>query len=172
MNKALTLPDLDEGGGRMLDQDSRRMTDRAGSSVTTRTSKLRTLPSDRIGKKVQPAIACPTTRTTDSRSIPPKGKGAKALRAEGGLGRCPEPRTSHHRQAQQKVQKTHSCLAGAGRLGQTAPMAVRRRKVDRAQRLRSRGQWWARHGAFLRGVITGLAVSGLAAICVHFWIRS
>ena len=41
-------------------------------------------------------------------------------------------------------------------------MAPNRRGPDRAQRERSRRLWWERHGAFMRGVLVGLAMSLLA----------
>lgn len=47
-------------------------------------------------------------------------------------------------------------------LGQRARVAIVRRRSDRAQRLRARRHWWDRHGAFLRGLITGLSISALA----------
>jgi len=40
---------------------------------------------------------------------------------------------------------------------------MQRRKVDRAQRIRARRVWWERHGAFVRGLLTGSVVTGLAA---------
>ena len=40
---------------------------------------------------------------------------------------------------------------------------MQRRKVDRAQRMRARRVWWERHGAFVRGLLTGSAVTAVAA---------
>jgi len=40
---------------------------------------------------------------------------------------------------------------------------MQRRKVDRAQRMRARRIWWERNGAFVRGALTGSAVTALAA---------
>jgi len=40
---------------------------------------------------------------------------------------------------------------------------MQRRKVDRAQRMRARRVWWERHGAFVRGLLTGSVVTGVAA---------
>ena len=37
-----------------------------------------------------------------------------------------------------------------------------RRRPDRAQSLRSRRVWWTRHGAFVRGLLTGVAITALA----------
>jgi len=48
-----------------------------------------------------------------------------------------------------------------GRIGETTPMALQKRRIDRAQRVRSQRVWWERHGAFVRGLLTGLVVSGL-----------
>ena len=39
---------------------------------------------------------------------------------------------------------------------------MQRRKVDRAQRMRARRVWWDRHGAFVRGLLTGSVVTGIA----------
>lgn len=41
--------------------------------------------------------------------------------------------------------------------------AMQRRKVDRAQRMRARRVWWDRHGAFVRGIVTGTMVTGVGA---------
>ena len=40
---------------------------------------------------------------------------------------------------------------------------MQRRKVDRAQRMRARRVWWDRNGAFVRGLLTGSAVTALGA---------
>jgi hypothetical protein len=40
---------------------------------------------------------------------------------------------------------------------------MQRRKVDRAQRMRARRVWWDRHGAFVRGLLTGSVVTGVGA---------
>ena len=40
---------------------------------------------------------------------------------------------------------------------------MQRRKVDRAQRMRARRVWWERHGAFVRGLVTGSAVTAVGA---------
>jgi hypothetical protein len=42
-------------------------------------------------------------------------------------------------------------------------MALQRRSIDRAQRIRARRVWWERNGAFTRGMVTG-ALLTLAAI--------
>ncbi len=42
-------------------------------------------------------------------------------------------------------------------------MALQKRRIDRAQRVRSQRVWWERHGAFVRGLLTGLMLSGLSA---------
>ena len=41
--------------------------------------------------------------------------------------------------------------------------AMQRRKVDRAQRMRVRRVWWDRHGAFVRGILTGTTVTAVGA---------
>ena len=46
--------------------------------------------------------------------------------------------------------------------GQMHAVGLNRRRPDRAQRERSRRLWWDRHGAFARGVLTGVVLSGLA----------
>lgn len=40
---------------------------------------------------------------------------------------------------------------------------MQRRKVDRAQRMRARRIWWERHGAFVRGVLTGTVLTAVVA---------
>ncbi|MDO9430963.1 MAG: hypothetical protein V4820_09935 [Pseudomonadota bacterium] len=40
-------------------------------------------------------------------------------------------------------------------------MAIGRRRIDRAQRFRARRIWWDRHGAFMRGMVTGAALCAL-----------
>lgn len=40
---------------------------------------------------------------------------------------------------------------------------MQRRKVDRAQRMRARRVWWERHGAFVRGLVTGSGVTAVGA---------
>ncbi len=40
---------------------------------------------------------------------------------------------------------------------------MQRRKVDRAQRMRARRVWWDRHGAFVRGILTGTMVTAIGA---------
>jgi len=45
---------------------------------------------------------------------------------------------------------------------------MQRRKVDRAQRMRARRIWWERHGAFVRGALTGSVLTGLAAWLIRF----
>jgi len=40
---------------------------------------------------------------------------------------------------------------------------MQRRKIDRAQRMRARRVWWERHGAFVRGLVTGSAVTAAGA---------
>jgi hypothetical protein len=40
---------------------------------------------------------------------------------------------------------------------------MQRRRIDRAQRMRARRVWWERNGAFVRGLLTGSVVTGLAA---------
>jgi hypothetical protein len=37
--------------------------------------------------------------------------------------------------------------------------AMSRRRPDRAQTMRSKRQWWTRHGAFVRGMATGAALA-------------
>jgi hypothetical protein len=44
-------------------------------------------------------------------------------------------------------------------------MALQRRTIDRAQRIRARRVWWERNGAFTRGMVTGVLVT-LVAIWV------
>ncbi len=46
-------------------------------------------------------------------------------------------------------------------------MAFQKRRIDRAQRVRSQRVWWERNGAFFRGLLTGLTLAGVAA-----WIYS
>lgn len=40
---------------------------------------------------------------------------------------------------------------------------MQRRRIDRAQRMRARRVWWERNGAFVRGMLTGTAVTAVAA---------
>lgn len=40
---------------------------------------------------------------------------------------------------------------------------MQRRKIDRAQRMRARRVWWERHGAFVRGLLTGSTVTAAGA---------
>lgn len=40
---------------------------------------------------------------------------------------------------------------------------MQRRKIDRAQRIRARRIWWDRNGAFVRGALTGSALTALGA---------
>lgn len=40
---------------------------------------------------------------------------------------------------------------------------MQRRRIDRAQRMRARRVWWDRHGAFVRGLVTGTLVTAAAA---------
>lgn len=40
---------------------------------------------------------------------------------------------------------------------------MQRRRVDRAQRMRARRVWWDRNGSFVRGLLTGGAVSAAGA---------
>lgn len=42
-----------------------------------------------------------------------------------------------------------------------------RRRPDRAQTLRSRRQWWVRHGAFVRGMAAGAFLALLAGWMVR-----
>ncbi|MDB5454076.1 MAG: hypothetical protein JWO33_2654 [Caulobacteraceae bacterium] len=49
-------------------------------------------------------------------------------------------------------------------------MAVQRRTLDRAQRMRARRQWWERNGAFARGLLTGLAVMAIGGLLVWGWL--
>lgn len=44
-------------------------------------------------------------------------------------------------------------------------MALQKRRIDRAQRMRSQRVWWERNGAFIRGLATGLVLAAVA-----FWI--
>lgn len=49
---------------------------------------------------------------------------------------------------------------------------MQRRKVDRAQRMRARRIWWERNGAFVRGVLTGVVITSLAAwIAQLVWLQ-
>ena len=47
---------------------------------------------------------------------------------------------------------------------------MQRRKVDRAQRIRARRIWWERNGAFVRGALTGSAVTALGAWVLQFML--
>jgi hypothetical protein len=40
---------------------------------------------------------------------------------------------------------------------------MQRRKVDRAQRMRARRIWWDRNGAFVRGFLSGSAITAVGA---------
>jgi hypothetical protein len=40
---------------------------------------------------------------------------------------------------------------------------MQRRRLDRAQRMRARRIWWERHGAFVRGALTGSLLTALVA---------
>lgn len=40
---------------------------------------------------------------------------------------------------------------------------MQRRRIDRAQRMRARRVWWERHGAFVRGLLTGSVITALVA---------
>ena len=42
-----------------------------------------------------------------------------------------------------------------------------RRRPDRAQTLRTRRMWWTRHGAFVRGLLTGASLTLLAVWIVR-----
>ncbi|MDP3593225.1 hypothetical protein, partial [Phenylobacterium sp.] len=55
----------------------------------------------------------------------------------------------------------HLRLAVCRLIGEVTAMAIGRRRVDRAQRFRARRIWWDRHGAFMRGVVTGAALCAL-----------
>jgi len=44
---------------------------------------------------------------------------------------------------------------------------MQRRKVDRAQRMRARRIWWERNGAFVRGLLTGIVLTAIAAWVVQ-----
>ncbi|WP_372784804.1 hypothetical protein [Phenylobacterium sp.] len=48
----------------------------------------------------------------------------------------------------------------------TSP-AMPRRRPDRAQTLRTRRQWWSRHGAFARGVAAGAALALIVVWGLH-----
>jgi hypothetical protein len=46
------------------------------------------------------------------------------------------------------------------------------RRPDRAQTLRTRRQWWTRHGAFVRGLVTGVVLTVIAALAGRgLWLR-
>jgi len=49
-------------------------------------------------------------------------------------------------------------------------MAIERRAVDRAQRMRARRQWWDRNGASARALLAGVAI--LALIAWVIWRRA
>jgi hypothetical protein len=40
--------------------------------------------------------------------------------------------------------------------------AMKRRGMDRAQRMRAQRAWWARNGAFMRGMMLGIALMAAA----------
>jgi hypothetical protein len=42
---------------------------------------------------------------------------------------------------------------------------MKRRGMDRAQRLRAHRAWWARNGAFMRGLMVGVALT-IAAVWI------
>ncbi len=46
-------------------------------------------------------------------------------------------------------------------------MPMSRRRPDRAQILRTRRLWWARHGAFMRGLAVGVVLTLLVTWIVH-----
>jgi hypothetical protein len=61
-------------------------------------------------------------------------------------------------------------LQSAGTFG--TPPAMSRRRPDRAQTLRTRRQWWSRHGAYVRGLVTGVIITLVAALAVRgLWRR-
>ena len=45
---------------------------------------------------------------------------------------------------------------------------MQRRKVDHAQRMRARRVWWERNGAFVRGLLTGSALTAIGAWLLQF----
>jgi hypothetical protein len=45
--------------------------------------------------------------------------------------------------------------------------AMPRRRPDRAQTLRTRRQWWARHGAFVRGMAAGAVLILIVIWALH-----
>lgn len=49
---------------------------------------------------------------------------------------------------------------------------MQRRRLDRAQRIRGRRVWWERNGAFVRGALTGSAVTAIIAWIIQMvWLR-
>ena len=51
-------------------------------------------------------------------------------------------------------------------------MALKRRGMDRAQRLRARKAWWARNGAFMRGMMLGIVMMAAASWLVRVIAQS
>ena len=47
-------------------------------------------------------------------------------------------------------------------------MAMQKRRIDRAQRFRARRIWWDRHGAFSRGLVTGVGIALLGVWIATF----
>ena len=47
-------------------------------------------------------------------------------------------------------------------------MAMQRRKIDRAQRMRARRIWWERNGSFVRGFMSGCVLTGAVIWLVEF----
>lgn len=49
---------------------------------------------------------------------------------------------------------------------------MQRRRLDRAQRIRARRVWWERNGSFVRGALTGSALTAIIAWIVQMvWLR-
>jgi hypothetical protein len=47
-----------------------------------------------------------------------------------------------------------------------------RRRLDRAQMIRSRRLWWERNGAFVRGLATGVLLSVLGYLLAHWLMKA
>jgi hypothetical protein len=52
-------------------------------------------------------------------------------------------------------------------ISKVTAMAIRRKRVDRAQRFRARRVWWERHGPFAKGALTG----SIATLMVIWLVR-
>jgi hypothetical protein len=49
---------------------------------------------------------------------------------------------------------------------------MKKRRIDRAQSLRARRLWWDRHGAFSRGLATGIVLALIAVAVVRMVMGS